>query len=154
MVKRSMEFCDQLVIAIGVNPAKKTMFSEEERIKMINQMIDHEVDFLTGINIKVMSFNGLVVELAKSLDAGVMVRGIRSVSDFEYEINLANVNKTLAPEIETIFLPTRPDLAVVSSSAVKEIAKYGSDVSKFVPAYIAKEINKKFGFVKTGDPEK
>jgi pantetheine-phosphate adenylyltransferase len=73
-----------------------------------------------------------------------LVRGIRSVSDFEYEINLANVNKVLAPEIETVFLPTQPEMAVVSSSAVKEIAKYGGDISKFVPAYIAKEIEKKF----------
>jgi len=154
MIKRSMKFCDQLVVAIGINPQKKTMFDEDERLKMINKMVTTEVDFLTSNNITAMTFQGLMVELARSVGATILVRGIRSVSDFEYEINLANVNKTLAPGIETVFIPTKPDLAVVSSSAVKEIAKYGSDVSKFVPPYIAEEIQKKFGFVKLSDPEK
>lgn len=154
MIRRSMKFCRQLVIAIGVNPKKTTMFSEDERKKMINTMVEKELDFLTATNVSVISFQGLIVELARQVGANILIRGIRSVSDFEYEINLANVNKTLVPGIETVFLPTRPDLAVVSSSAVKEIAKYGADVSKFVPAYIAEEIQKKFGFVKQGDPEK
>lgn len=154
VIKRSMQICRQLVVAIGVNPSKKTMFSEDERVKMCTQVVEKELDFLTATNVGVTVFNGLIVELARSVGATVLIRGIRSVSDFEYEINLANVNKTLAPEIETVFLPTRPDMAVVSSSAVKEIAKYGSDVSKFVPSYIAKEIEKKFGFTKFGDPEK
>ncbi len=154
MIKRSMHFCDQLVVAVGVNPKKTTMFSEEERIKMINKMVEKEIDFLTSTNISATTFQGLMVELARSVDATILVRGIRSVSDFEYEINLANVNKTLAPGIETVFLPTKPDLAVVSSSAVKEIAKYGADVNKFVPPYIAEEIQKKFGFIKLSDPEK
>ncbi len=148
MIRRSMQFCRQLVVAVGVNPSKKTMFSEEERLKMINKVIETEVDFLTGTNIKATSFQGLIVELARSEGASILIRGIRSVSDFEYEINLANVNKTLAPAIETVFLPTKPDLAVVSSSAVKEIAKYGSDISKFVPSYVAEEIHKKFGSTK------
>jgi len=154
MINRSMHFCDQLVVAIGINPQKKTMFTEEERLKMINKMVEKEVDFLVGTNIKAMTFQGLMVNLAREVGASILVRGIRSVSDFEYEINLANVNKTLAPGIETVFLPTEPSLAVVSSSAVKEIAKYGSDVSKFVPPYIAEEIQKKFGFTKLSDPEK
>jgi len=154
IIHRSMQFCDQLVIAIGINPAKKTMFTEEERIAQINKAIDTGVDFLTGTNIQVITFQGLLVEYAKQNGANILVRGIRSVSDFEYEINLANINKVLAPSIETVFLPTSPELAVVSSSMVKEVCKLGGDITKFVPAHIVGQINSKFGFTKHGDPEK
>lgn len=154
IIKRSMRFCDRLVIAIGVNPSKKTMFSEEERIVQINKAVEKSVDFLTSTNIEVVTFQGLLVEYAKQIEACVLVRGIRSVSDFEYEINLANINKVLAPSIETVFLPTSPELAVVSSSMVKEVCKLGGDITKFVPAHIVEQINSKFGFIKHGDPEK
>src|SRR5271166_303104 len=125
IVTRSLKFCNQLVIAIGINPNKNTMFSEEERQTFIRQTFAHFT------NIKVTSFQGLLVDYAKEIGANVLVRGIRSVSDFEYEINLSNINKVLAPQIETVFLPTSPELAVVSSSMVKEIAKYGGDISQF-----------------------
>lgn len=154
VIRRSMQFCRQLVIAIGINPAKKTMFSEEERIKQINGAIDKGVDFLTATNITVVSFQGLLVEYAKEIGANILVRGIRSVSDFEYEINLANINKVLAPNIETVFLPTSPELAVVSSSMVKEIARCGGDISRFVPAHVVPAVMNQFGFLKTGNPEK
>jgi len=144
LIKRSMQFCKQLIIVIGVNPGKKTMFTEEERLTMINRVITSELEFLTSTNVIAMSYSGLMVNCAKEQGANLMIRGIRSVSDFEYEINLANINKTLAPNIETVFLPTQPDMAVVSSSASKEIAKYGGDISKFVPPYVAEEIKKKY----------
>lgn len=143
IIKRSMQFCDRLIIAIGVNSAKKTMFTEEERLNLINQVIEKELDFLTSTHVKAVSFSGLMVNLAKETGATVMIRGIRSVSDFEYEINLSNINKTLAPGVETVFLPTLPDMAVVSSSATKEIAKFGGNISKFVPPYIVEAIVKK-----------
>lgn len=150
IINRSMEFCDQLVIAIGINSAKQTMFSEDERIKQINRAVDKHVEFLRSTNITVVSFQGLLVEYAKEVGANILVRGIRSVSDFEYEINLANINKTLAPGIETVFLPTSPDLAVVSSSMVKEVAKLGGDISRFVPIHVKDAVQSKFGFIKTG----
>lgn len=153
IIKRSLCLCDNLVIAIGINPAKKTMFGNLERDKMINQVIKTEMSFIEG-TIKVDMFDGLLVNYAKEIGANILIRGIRSVSDFEYEINLANINKTLAPNIETIFLPTSPALGVVSSSAVKEIAKYGGDISKFVPSYVGDYVKKQFGFVKFGDSEK
>lgn len=154
IIHRSMKICNELIVAIGVNPMKKTMFDEQERIKLLNKAIDNNVDFLTGVNIKVASFQGLLVDYAKEVEADVLIRGIRSVSDFEYEINLASINKTLAPNIETFFLPTSPDLSVVSSSMVKEIAKYGGDITRFVPSHIVEAIQSKFGFFKTGNPEK
>jgi pantetheine-phosphate adenylyltransferase len=97
------------------------------------------------------TFFGLLVDFAKEEKANLLIRGIRSVSDFEYEINLSNINKTLAPNIETVFLPTSPELGVVSSSAVKEIAKYGGDISKFAPPYVAEQLKKQFGFIKFGN---
>lgn len=154
VINRSMQFCTDLVVAIGINPNKKTMFSEEERAKQIDKAIDKGVEFLTSTRIKVASFQGLLVEYAKRVDAKILIRGIRSVSDFEYEIMLANTNKVLAPNIETVFIPTRPELAVVSSSMVKEIARCGGDISQFVPAHVVSAVNSQFGFFKTGNPEK
>lgn len=154
IINRSMQFCRQLVIAIGSNPAKKTMFTEEERIRQISLAVDKRVDFLTATNIQVVTFQGLLVEYAKEIGANILVRGIRSVSDFEYEINLANINKVLAPSIETVFLPTSPELAVVSSSMVKEVCKLGGNITRFVPSHIVEQINSKLGFVKHGEPEK
>ena len=90
------------------------------------------------------SFKGLLVNYAQEIGANVIIRGIRSVSDFEYELNIANTNKVLAPQIETIFLLTSPELAVVSSSMVKEISRNGGDISKFVPAHIASAVQNKF----------
>jgi len=153
IMKRSLQFCKQLVIGIGINPNKTTMFDERERNSMIFQTIVKEFDFLHSTNTSVASFQGLTVEYAKEIGATILIRGIRSVSDFEYEINLANINKVLAPSIETIFLPTSPDLAVVSSSMVKEIAKLNGDISRFVPSYIAERIHSKFGFFKHGKTE-
>ena len=142
-----MNFCDELVVAIGYNPAKQTMFSVEERISQINKVLDS--DPLLGKNIAT-SFQGLLVNYAQEIEADILIRGIRSVSDFEYEINLANINKTLAPALETVFLPTSPELAVVSSSMVKEIAKLGGSYEQFVPKHIVRAINDKFGFIKLG----
>ena len=131
--KRSMKVCDELTIGIGVNSAKKTLFTEDERVKQVNRAVDAHCDFLTAVAIKVVSFQGLLVNFAREVGATVLIRGIRSVSDFEYELTLANINKELEPFIETIFLPTSPHLSMISSSMVKELAKYGSDVSKYVP---------------------
>lgn len=147
IIHRSLEFCDKLIIAIGINPGKSHMFSTEERIEQIRKAVYQKIGWS---HVDVVSFQGLLVDYAKENNVRLLVRGIRSVSDFEYEINLANINKTIAPDIETLFLPTRPDLAVVSSSMVKEIAKYDGDISKFVPANVIGEIKSKFGFYKTG----
>lgn len=146
IIKRSKTFCDQLVIAVGVNSAKKTLFTVEERMQHINTMIDAHIEFLTATDITVESFDDLLVDYAKRIGAKVLIRGIRSVSDFEYEITLANVNRVLNPGIETIFLPTSPNLAVVSSSVAKEIAKHNGNVSQFVPAHVASALKDKFGW--------
>lgn len=146
IIHRSHKFCDKLIIAIGINPAKKTFFSEKERKDLIREAVS-DCDF----EIAIYDFQGLLVNFAKEMDANVLIRGIRSVSDFEYEINLAAINKTLAPNLETVFLPTSPDLAVVSSSMVKEVAKLGGDIRKFATPNVVKAIESKFGFTKLSE---
>lgn len=144
IIKRSMFFCKELVVAIGINPNKKTMFNEQERLQMINQVISKELEFLTSTNVKAMTFSGLIADFAKEVNASILIRGIRSVSDFEYEINLANVNKTLSPGLETVFLPTSPDMAVISSSTIKTVAQFGGNIEKFAPPYITEKVKNKF----------
>lgn len=143
LIDRSLKLCDKLIVAVGVNSAKKTVFSEMERVYLINKTLENYFSQSSYERISVTSFDGLLVNYAKDAGASLLIRGIRSVSDFEYEINLAGVNKTLDHTIETVFLPTNPRLSVVSSSMVKEIAKLGGDISKFVPAEVAESLLKK-----------
>lgn len=148
VIKRSKGFCDKLIIAVGVNAAKKTLFTKEERIKQINSVVNTNIDFLTSVDIEVDYFSGLLINFARKVEAKVLIRGIRSVSDFEYEITLANANKLLAPEIETVFLPTSPTLSVVSSSVVKEVALHNGPIHHFVTPEIEKEVRAQFEFIK------
>lgn len=136
IIERSKYLCDSLVIAIGENPAKKTLFSVEERIKMILEL---------NVTSNVYSFQGLLINYARELGANILIRGIRSVSDFEYELNLANINSSLAPDIQTIFLPTKPELGIISSSAVKELARYNAPIHNMVCDNVAQEVYKKLG---------
>lgn len=148
IIERSLLFCDKLIVGVGINYQKKTMFSEDERVRMIGSAIGERLnknldeDQIPRDNWLAKPFFGLLVEFARQSGANVLIRGIRSVSDFEYEINLANINHTLAPDIQTIFLPTRPELAIVSSSMVKELARNRADISKYVPNVVANEVYK------------
>ncbi len=143
IIKRSLSFCDHLIIGIGDNSAKKTLLPTKTRLDLINRVLD-DVFKQDRARISVGIFDGLLVNFAKNISANILIRGIRSVSDFEYEINLANINKTLESNIETIFLPTSPDLAVVSSSMIKEIIKYNGDISPFVHPFIRQYLTSMF----------
>ena len=151
IIRRSMVFCSELIVAIGHNSAKKTLFSVEERAAHINSVLDS--DRLFDKN-SVDSFEGLLADYAKKVGANILIRGIRSVSDFEYELTLAGVNKTLAPEIETIFLPTSPNLAVVSSSMVKEIARHNGPLSSFITPNVEEAIRARIVFNKILETKK
>lgn len=133
IVKRAMTFCDKLIIATGINSSKKCVFGNIERGKMIHAAIEAEIDFLTGTNISVQQFDGLLVDFAKKSGANLLIRGVRSTVDLEYENVLANFSKKLAPSIETVYLPTTPELAFVSSSIVREMLIHKADYSAFVP---------------------
>jgi pantetheine-phosphate adenylyltransferase len=137
LIRRSLEFVDQLIVAVAVNVAKQPLFSLDERVALIKQAVpDKRVD--------VQSFEGLLAEFAKKVGASVIIRGLRAVSDFEYEFQMALMNRNLAPKIETVFLVPAFDLTFVSSSLVREVARFGGDVSPLVDPGVQKALKRKF----------
>lgn len=126
IVKRVLTFMDEVIVAIGINEDKRCLLPIEKRIEMVQQLYTEEP------RVKVMAYSGLTVDFAKEQQANVIVRGIRSVKDFEYEEGIADVNKKLSG-IETVFLFTEPEYSSVSSSVVRELLHYGKDVSMFLP---------------------
>ena len=137
LIRRSLEFVDQLIIAVAVNVAKQPLFSLEERVALITHAV-------TDQRVEVQSFDGLLAEFAKQVGASVIIRGLRAVSDFEYEFQMALMNRNLAPKIETVFLIPAFDLTYVSSSLVREVARFGGDVSQLVDATVQKALKRKF----------
>ena len=124
-------------MAVAVNVAKQPLFSLEERVALIKQAVpDKRVD--------VQSFEGLLAEFAKKVGAAVIIRGLRAVSDFEYEFQMALMNRNLAPKIETVFLVPAFDLTYLSSSLVREVARFGGDVSALVDPVVQKALKRKF----------
>lgn len=126
VVKRALTFMDEIIIGIGINENKKTYFPVEKRLEMIRQLYKDEP------KIRVESYDCLTIDFAKQVDAKFIVRGIRTVNDFEYEETIADINRKLA-DIETILLFTEPELTCVSSTIVRELLQYNKDVSRFVP---------------------
>lgn len=126
VVKRALTFMDEIVIAIGINENKKTYFPIEKRVEMIRDLYKDEP------KIKVMPYNSLTIDFAQSVDAKFIIRGIRTVKDFEYEETIADINRKLAG-IETILLFTEPELTCVSSTIVRELLQYNKDISCFIP---------------------
>lgn len=126
IVKRAITFIDELVIGIGYNENKRTMFSIEEREKTLRELYKNEP------RVKIVSYNDLTIDFARRMDAQFIIRGIRCVKDFEYEETIADINRKLAG-IETILLFTEPELTSVSSSVVRELISFGKDVSAFLP---------------------
>jgi pantetheine-phosphate adenylyltransferase len=134
IVERASGLFDELVMAIGVNTDKAPFLPVDVRLALIEECTQH-----LG-NVRVSTFSGLLVDYAKSQDCQVLVRGLRAVSDFEYEFRVAMANRRMAPEIETLFLITRDEYSFLSSSVVREVARLGGDPSVFVPAPVAAEI--------------
>ncbi|MBQ7223842.1 MAG: pantetheine-phosphate adenylyltransferase [Erysipelotrichaceae bacterium] len=132
IIERGSVLFDELIILLMVNEEKNSLFSMEERKKMIEDSTHHLK------NVRVEIGDGLTVEVAKSLDCRILLRGIRAVTDYEYELQLATANMTLEPEIETVFLVSKPYLSFLSSSTVKTIAKNHGDISMFVPENVKK----------------
>lgn len=127
VLKTSSEIFDKIIIAVSKNSSKTGFLSVEERVELIKASV------LGMENVEVDSFEGLTVEYAKSKGAKVLIRGLRAVSDFEYEMQLSQTNSALSEEIKTVFLITKPKFNFISSSTVKDIALLGGDISKFVP---------------------
>ena len=137
IIERSAALFDHLVIGVLVNGTKTPMFSMEERVEMLRKETAHLP------NVEVKSFSGLTVEFARENGAGFMVRGLRAVTDFEYELQLSHTNREIAPDLDTVFLTTGINFGYISSSVTKELASLGGDIRKFVPPAVEKKIKEK-----------
>ena len=137
IITRAAKVFDKLYVAVLVNSKKKSAFSTEERVEFLKKAVSELP------NVEVISFSGLLAEYTKKHDIGVIVKGLRAVSDFEYEFQMALTNKEINPETETLFMTTSTDNMYVSSSIVREIAAYGGNIKNLVPPMIENEISKK-----------
>lgn len=137
IITRTVKLFDKVVIGVLNNSAKTPLFSVEERVNILKKATN-------GIqNVEVVSFEGLAVEFARQNNASVIVRGLRLISDFEYELQMAQTNRKLAPDVDTTFLYTSLQYSFLSSTIVKEVASFGGDISEFVPDYVAEAVVKK-----------
>ncbi len=138
IIERSSKMVDELNVAVLKNSAKNPLFSAEERVSMIKELTSHLS------NVTVSSFDGLTADYAAKVGAGIVVRGLRAVTDFEYELQIAQTNHAINDQIDTIFLTTNLKYSYLSSTIVKEVASYGGDISRFVPERIIEKVQDKY----------
>lgn len=138
LIRRGLVFADRVVVAVATQIAKQSLFTTEERVALVRQAVGGDAQ------VEVRSFDGLLVTFARAIGASVIVRGLRYVSDFEYEYQMALMNRKLAPEIETVFLVPAFDLTYLSSSLVREVARFGGDVSALVHPVVSEALARKF----------
>ena len=137
VIKRASKLFDHLIIGVLNNRAKTPLFSVEERVKMLEEVTKDLP------NVEVKSFGGMTVDFARECGANALVRGLRAITDFEYELQIAQLNRVMDPDIDTVFLTTNLKYAYLSSSSVKEVAAYGGDISHFVTPYVENEVHNK-----------
>jgi pantetheine-phosphate adenylyltransferase len=139
LIERASALFSDVIVAIGVHPTRNPLFTIEERLALVEKVSS------SLPNVRVASFDGLLIEFCKANGARVIVRGLRALTDFEYELQIAHANADLCPEIDTMFLPTRTEHGFVSASLVREIASHGGDVSRYAPAVVCEALKAKFG---------
>lgn len=138
VIQRASQMFDKVVVGVLNNSAKSPLFSVSERVNILK-------DVTRGMdNISVESFDGLTVDFVRQCGAHVIIRGLRAITDFEYELQIAQTNRVLAPDVDTVFLCTSLEYSFLSSTTVKEVAAYGEDISKFVPEEVEQKIREKF----------
>ena len=137
IIRRSSEIFDEVIVGVLVNSAKSPLFSVEERVNMLKEATEDIA------HVRVVSFSGLLVDFAREMGTNVIVRGLRAVTDFEYELQIAQSNRIVAPDVDTVFLTTNIEFSYLSSSIVKEYAAYGEDVSGFVPPCVVPMLQEK-----------
>lgn len=142
IIRRSALICDKLIVGVLNNNSKSPLFSVDERVNMLKE-VTKDIP-----NVEVTSFSGLLVEFLKSVGARIVVRGLRAITDFEYELQMSQTNKLLDESIDTIFLNTNLKYSYLSSSMVREVASFGGDISKFVPEEIIPLVYNKYGINK------
>jgi pantetheine-phosphate adenylyltransferase len=145
LIKRTLTFADRLIVAVANNVNKQPLFSVDERMHFIREVMADDP------RIEVRSFSGLLVDFAREVGARVNVRGLRAVSDFEYEFQIALMNRHLYPDLETIFMTPSLDTTYISSSMVREVARFGGDVTGLVHPMVADAMRKRFTALERGD---
>ena len=138
IIERASRVVDEVIVAVLVNSSKNPLFTIEERVSMLQQVTKQ------FSNVRIETFQGLTVDFARKVGANIMVRGLRAVSDFESEMQIAQTNHSLDPEIDTVFFTTSLEYASLSSTIVREVASYGSDVSNMVPDAVAEKLRERF----------
>lgn len=138
LVERASRLFDEVIIAVAASPKKGPLFSLEQRVELAREVTGHLP------NVKVYGFNNLLAHFVKEMDANILMRGLRAVSDFEYEFQLANMNRKLAPDVESLFLTPCEQYSFISSTLVREIAALDGDISQFVHPVVAEALNKRF----------
>lgn len=138
IIERASEIVDELIVGVLINKGKNPLFSVDERVNML-QIVTRDMP-----NVTVQSFDGLLVDFLKLRDAEFVIRGLRAITDFEYELQMAQTNRIMAPDTDTIFLTTNLEYAYLNSTTVREVASYGGDISKFVPDFIAQAVYDKY----------
>lgn len=138
IISRSARIFDRVIVAVLTNSSKTPLFTVEERVELLKSVTKEFP------NVEVISFSGLLVDFMKDVDASIIIKGLRAVSDFEYEFQMALTNSALSNDIETLFMPTRKEYMFLSSSLVKEIAKYGGSLEGLTPDCLIPVINKRF----------
>lgn len=137
VIDRGLKVFDKIIVALAHNVSKKTIFSLQERVKIIEELYKDRKSIIVD------SFEGLLVDYAKKTDTNILLRGMRSVSDFEYELQMAHANKTLYSEIETVFIVTDSEYSHISSSLIREIVSLGGSVKDMVPDFVEKKLREK-----------
>jgi pantetheine-phosphate adenylyltransferase len=139
IMERSLEFADRLVVAVATNVSKQPLFSVQERVDLVRATMAGQP------RIEVRAFDGLLVDFARETGASLLIRGLRAVSDFEYEYQMALMNRHLSPRLETVFMVPSLDTTYISASLVREVARFGGDVSALVHPEVARALRAKFG---------
>ncbi|MGA2894094.1 MAG: pantetheine-phosphate adenylyltransferase [Xanthobacteraceae bacterium] len=143
VIAKAVRLADRLVLAIGIHPGKTPLFSADERLAMLDE-ISAPLGRAAGCEISCVTFADLVIAAARRAGATLLIRGLRDAGDFDYEMQMAGMNATMAPEVETIFLPAAPAVRPITATLVRQIAGMGGDVSAFVPAPVAARLKTKF----------
>ncbi len=137
IIERAARISDELIVGVLQNKAKSPLFSVEERVIMLREVTKHLE------NVKIIPFEGLLIEFAKQMEAKVIVRGLRAITDFEYELQMSQTNRKLNSDVETLFLTTSLDYSYLSSTTVKEVASFNGDITQFVPEFVAEKVTEK-----------
>lgn len=140
ILRQALALADKVIVAIGIHPGKAPLFSFDERVEMIHTCAQEAFGAEEAARIEVKSFSNLVIDFARENGARYLVRGLRDGTDLDYEMQMAGMNGTLAPEINTVFLPASPDVRHITATLVRQIAKMGGDTSAFVPRSVAQPL--------------